>query len=57
MKNTYFYDLEKFLRTTEEKELEEGLYLILKGPRKEEEYRKYLTDHGFELLYFEDCDL
>ena len=50
LKNTYYYDLKRFLRTTDENELEKGLYLILKGPRVEEEYRKYLTDQGFELL-------
>ena len=50
MKNTYYYDLERFLRTKDEKELEEGLYLILKGPPTEKLYRKYLTDRGFELV-------
>ena len=50
LKNTYYYDLERFLRTTDENELEKGLYLILKGPRVEEEYRKYLADQGFELV-------
>ena len=56
LKNTYYYDLEKFLRTTDEKEIEEGLRLVLKGPLVEKLYRKYLGDFGFELLYFDDSN-
>ena len=50
LKNNYFVDLEKYLRTNDEKELREGLNLKLKGPKEEKKYIKYLRDDGFELI-------
>ena len=44
LKNEYYIDLEKYLRSEEE------LYLKLKGPKKESEYLKYLKDDGFILV-------
>ena len=50
LKNNYFVDLEKYLRTNDEKELKEGLNLKLKGPKEEKKYIKYLRDDGFALI-------